>query len=116
MFSRAGLQADKETADPSKAAPLRNPARSYVAVAVSGFARTVSASKEFADRGITSDAASADPSPKVSTVKYSSDDFKTVVCRKKTTPGAPAVGCLLLKCGTLLPYQAKVQGSFLPQI
>jgi hypothetical protein len=38
-------------------------------VAVSASAHTSSSSKEFIDRGITLDAASADPSPKVSTVK-----------------------------------------------
>jgi hypothetical protein len=43
--SRICLQADKGTADPPTAAPRRNPARSYAAVAVSGSARTASPSK-----------------------------------------------------------------------
>jgi hypothetical protein len=34
--TRVGLQADKEIADTSKAAPRRNPARKYAAVAASG--------------------------------------------------------------------------------
>jgi hypothetical protein len=51
-------------ADPSKVTPGRNAARSYAAVATSGSAHTASPPKEFADRGITLDAASAVPSPK----------------------------------------------------
>jgi hypothetical protein len=91
LSSRVGLLTDKEIADPSSAAPLRNPARSYASVAISGPAHTVSPSKEFADRGITLDAASAVPSSKLSTAEEDSDGFKTVTYRKKTTMGAPAV-------------------------
>jgi hypothetical protein len=46
---RVGLQADKEIADTSTAAPRRNPARSYAAVADSGSGYTSLPSKEFAD-------------------------------------------------------------------
>jgi hypothetical protein len=34
LSSRVGLQADKKIADPSKAAPRRNPSRNYAAVAI----------------------------------------------------------------------------------
>jgi hypothetical protein len=88
---RVGLQADKEIADPTKAAPRCNPTRSYVAIAVSGPAHTASPSEVFADRGITLDAASVVPSSKVCTVEEDCDGFKTVPHRKKTTTGAPAV-------------------------
>jgi hypothetical protein len=74
--SRVGLQADKEIADPPKAAPRRNPAKGYAAVAVSASTHTISPSEEFADRGITLDAASAAPSSKVSTVKETLMAFK----------------------------------------
>jgi hypothetical protein len=69
LSSRVGLQADEEIADPTKAAPHRNPVSIYATVAVSRSAHTSSPSKEFADRGITLDAAQAAPSPNVSTVE-----------------------------------------------
>jgi hypothetical protein len=77
----SGLQADKEIADSTTEAPLRNSARSYAAVAVSGPAHIASRSKEFADRGIIL----------VSNIEEDSDGFKTVIRRRKTTTGAPAV-------------------------
>jgi hypothetical protein len=89
LFSRVGLQADKEFADPSREAALRHPARSYAAVAVSGSAHTALPSKVFADRGITLVAASLVPS--LSTVEEDPDAFKVVTYRKKTTIGVPAV-------------------------
>jgi hypothetical protein len=86
-----GLLAGKEIADPSKVAPPRKPARSCAAVAVSRSAHTASPWKEFADRGITLDVASAVPSSKLSNVEEDTDGFNTVAYRKKTTIGAPAV-------------------------
>jgi hypothetical protein len=56
-------------ADPSKAAPRRNPARSCNAVALSVYAHTVSSSKEFFDRKITLDGASAVSSSKFFTAE-----------------------------------------------
>jgi hypothetical protein len=91
LSSRAGLQTDKEIADPSIEAPRRNPARSYDAVAVSGSAHTASPSKELADRGITLDTVSAVPSPEFSAVEEDSNVFKTVTYRQKTITGFPAV-------------------------
>jgi hypothetical protein len=72
---RVDLQADKEIADPSKAAPRRNPERICAAVSVSASAHTAPPSKEFTYRGFTLDAASVAPSPKVSTVEKDSDGF-----------------------------------------
>jgi hypothetical protein len=51
---------------------------------------TASASKEFADRGNTLDAASAVCAPKVLPAKKT-DGFKSVTYRKKSTIGASAV-------------------------
>jgi hypothetical protein len=78
-------------ADTSKAGPHLNPARIYVAIATSGSARTASPPKEFADPGITLDAASAVPSPKVSAVEEDFDVFETITYRKNTNTGARAV-------------------------
>jgi hypothetical protein len=83
LSSGVGLQADKDTADPSKAAPRRNPARSYAAVAVSGSEHTASLSKEFADRGITLDAASSVTWLKVFIVEEDSDGFSAVAERRQ---------------------------------
>jgi hypothetical protein len=100
------FKADTEITDSTKPAPRRNPARSYAAVATFGSTHIASPSKESADRESTLDAASAVPSPKVSTVKLDSDGFKTVSLKrerererereeeeeeKKTAPGASTV-------------------------
>lgn len=89
MSSRVSLPADKEI--PSKVAPLRNPARSYAAIEISGSAHIVSPSKGSADQGFSLDSASAFPSPKVSTVEKDSDGFKIVTYRKKKTTGSSMV-------------------------
>jgi hypothetical protein len=82
LSSRVGLQADKGITDPP---------RSYAAVVISGPAHTALPSKEFADQEFTLGAASAVPSPKVSTVEEDSDRFKTVTYGRKTITGAPEV-------------------------
>jgi L-2-hydroxyglutarate oxidase LhgO len=111
LSSRVGVQADKEIANPSKLTPSRNPARSNTAVAVSGSAHSASPSKQFADRAVTAEAASAVHSLKVSAIEEDSDGFKTVTYRKKTTTGASTeitvniVGNFLFVCGILLPCQ-----------
>jgi hypothetical protein len=69
LSPRFGLQADEEIGKQYKAALRRNPARIHAAVAISGPAHTASPSKEYADRGIALDVASAVSSPKVSIVE-----------------------------------------------
>jgi hypothetical protein len=54
-------------------ASLRYPDRNCAAVSVSAHAHTALPSKEFADRGVTLDAATASPSLKVSTAEVDSD-------------------------------------------
>jgi hypothetical protein len=90
---RVSLQAEKEIADPCKAALCQNLASNYAAFGIFGFMHTTSLSKEFADQGITSCTTSAVLSPKVSirTIEEEFKGLKNVTCSKKTTTGRPPV-------------------------
>jgi hypothetical protein len=84
-----GLRADKNIADPVKAAPPTNSLRSYAAV-VSGSVPTDLRSIETADRVNTLQAASAVISTKV-LMEEDSEGFKRVVYKKTRVPGGTVV-------------------------
>lgn len=87
---------------PIKAAPCRNPARSYAAVAVSLSAHTVSPSKELLTEELLCTLPQLFLRPR--SLPWKNTPFLTVTYRKKETTGAPAV-ITVQPYRTLLPYQ-----------